>query len=61
MAKQATDTFVAVLRDGTEQTVTKGQVFVDGHAIVKHAPSLFVDFDSGEDKPAPRPGRKATS
>jgi len=59
MAKQATDTFVTTLQDGTEHKVTKGQVFVDGHPIVKHAPGLFVDFDTGEEvKPAAK-GRRA--
>lgn len=62
MAKQAIDTFVTTLPDGSERAVTKGQVFVDGHEIVKHAPSLFIDFDSGEDDKKPARGsRKASS
>ncbi len=61
MAKQATDTFVATLNDGTEHRVTRGEVFPDGHAIVRHAPSLFSEFDTGSnEKPATR-SRKATS
>jgi hypothetical protein len=61
MAKQATDTFVAVLKDGTEATVAKGQVFADNHVIVKHAPGLFADFDLGEESKPARVGRKASS
>ena len=61
MAKQATDTFVATLTDGTEHLVTRGAVFPDGHAIVRHAPALFNEFDTGpEEKPASR-SRKAAS
>jgi len=59
MAKQAMDTFVATLADGTEHKVVKGQVLHDGHVLVRHAPSLFVEFDTGEEvKPAR--GRKAS-
>lgn len=54
MAKQATDTFVATLPDGTEQFVKKGQVLPDAHVAVKHAPKLFVDFDTQETKPSRR-------
>jgi len=64
MAKQATDTFVAVLADGTERIVAKGQVLQNNHEVVRHAPSLFMDFDLGdeesdkEEAPAKRgPGR----
>lgn len=62
MAKQATDTFVATLKDGTEHTVTKGQVFADGHAVVRHAPALFGEFDTGEEaKPAAKTSRRSAS
>jgi hypothetical protein len=58
MAKQAIDTFVAVLADGTERVVVKGQVLQDGHEVVRHAPNLFVQFDTGDDVPTRRgPGR----
>lgn len=59
MAKQATDTFVATLTDGTERRVLRGEVFPDAHAIVRHAPGLFTDFDTRgeESKPAPRSRR----
>ena len=58
MAKQATDTFVADMTDGTQRRVTRGEVFPDGHAIVRHAPGLFTDFDTrGDEKPAPKPRR----
>lgn len=60
MAKQATDTFVAVMKDGTERRVVRGEVLSDSHAVVRHAPGLFVEFDNGDAKPAPR-GRKASS
>jgi hypothetical protein len=59
VAKQATDTFVADMKDGTQHFVTKGQVFTDGHPIVKHAPNLFVDFDTGEEA-KPARGRKSS-
>ena len=54
MAKQATDTFIAVLADGTERRVVRGEVLPDGHPVVKHAPNLFGEFENGEDKPAAR-------
>ena len=56
MAKQATDTFVAVLSDGTERRVVKGEVYADGHDVVRHAPGLFSDFGADE-KPA-KPTRR---
>ena len=60
MAKQATDTFVAVLPDGTERRVRVGDVLPDGHQVVRHAPGLFMEFDAGDEKPAPAPrSRKA--
>lgn len=61
MAKQATDTFVAVLSDGTERRVVAGEVFADGHAVVKHAPGLFREFDTGEETKQTRSSRKASS
>jgi len=61
MAKQATDTFVASMADGTERRVIRGEVFPDAHAIVRHAPGLFTDFDTRGDEPKPttRRGRAA--
>ena len=57
--KQAQDTFVAVLGDGTERFVTRGEVFPDSHELVKRdaagAGMLFRDLDLGEDEPAVRP------
>jgi hypothetical protein len=35
MAQQAQDTFVAVLADGTERLVTKGEMLPDSHELVK--------------------------
>ena len=58
MAKQATDTFVAELSDGIWQRVVRGEVFPDGHAIVRHAPGLFMDFDTrSEEEKKPRTRR----
>lgn len=59
MAKQATDTFVTVLPDGTERRVTKGEVFTDGHPVVKHAPGLFGEFETGVEE-KPRSSRKSS-
>lgn len=58
MAMQAQDTFVAVLGDGTERLVTKGEVLSDGHELVRRdrdgSGLLFRALDLGEeDKPAP--------
>jgi len=50
MAKQATDTFVTVMPDGSERTIVKGQVFQDGHEVVRHVPTLFAAFDTGKDE-----------
>jgi hypothetical protein len=59
MAQQAQDTFVAVLDDGTERLVTKGDVLPDSHELVKRdakgSGALFRPLDiDGEDKPAAR-------
>lgn len=35
MAQQAQDTFVAVLADGSERLVTRGDVLADSHELVK--------------------------
>jgi hypothetical protein len=65
MAQQAQDTFIAVLDDGTERLVTKGEVFADGHELVKRdlkgSGMLFRKLDLGEDEEAkPKPAaRKA--
>lgn len=54
MAKQAQDTFVAQLRDGTIRRVTKGEVLPDRHELVKRdaegSGTLFRDLDLGEDE-----------
>lgn len=52
MAKQATDTFVAVLADGSDRLVTKGEVFPNDHELVKRdakgTGGLFRDLDLGD-------------
>lgn len=35
MAQQAMDTFVAVMDDGSERLVTKGEMLPDSHELVK--------------------------
>jgi len=62
VAQQAQDTFVAVLGDGTERLVTRGEVLPDSHELVKRdadgAGLLFrpLNIDGDEEPPA-----KATS
>jgi hypothetical protein len=55
--QQAQDTFIAVLGDGTERFVAKGEVFPDGHELVKRdqagTGTLFRPLDLGEDEKAP--------
>lgn len=58
MAMQAQDTFVAVLDDGSERFVAKGEVLADGHELVKRdqrgSGMLFRPLDLGdEDEKAP--------
>lgn len=57
MAKQAQDTFVAELKDGTIRRVTKGEVLPDRHELVKRdmegSGTLFRDLDLGEDEKPP--------
>jgi hypothetical protein len=53
---QATDTFVATMKDGSDQLVTKGQVLPWGHELVKRdregSATLFRPLDlGGEDEP----------
>jgi hypothetical protein len=59
MAQQAQDTFIAVLDDGTERLVTKGEVFADGHELVKRdlkgSGMLFRKLDLGEAEAVPTP------
>lgn len=61
MAQQAQDTFIAVLDDGTERLVTKGEVFADGHELVKRdlkgSGMLFRKLDLGEEEAAPAPAK----
>jgi len=69
VAQQAQDTFVAVLDDGTERFVSKGEPFSDSHELVrrdvaatKATPGrlpLFRPLDLGEDE-APARGRKGS-
>jgi hypothetical protein len=62
MAQQAQDTFVAVLGDGTERLVTKGEMLPDSHELVKRdakgSGALFrplnIDGDETPGKPAPK-------
>lgn len=61
MAKQARETFVAELADGTIRRVTAGEVLPNSHELVKRdmdpekgAGNLFRDLDLGEDE-APKP------
>jgi hypothetical protein len=71
MAKQARETFVAELDDGTIRRVTAGEVLPNSHELVKRdmdpktgGGNLFRDLDLGEDdapKPSTRLGRKASS
>jgi hypothetical protein len=57
MAKQAMDTFVAMLDDGSQRFVTKGEVFPDKHELVKrdaaNSGTLFRDLDLGDEEPPP--------
>jgi hypothetical protein len=57
---QAQDTFVAVLDDGSERFVAKGEVLSDKHELVvrdqKGSGTLFRPLDLGEDdQPAAKP------
>jgi hypothetical protein len=58
MAQQAQDTFVAVLKDGTERLVTKGEVLPDSHELVKRdadgSGGLFRALNVDGDDPAPK-------
>lgn len=68
---QAQDTFAAVLDDGTEQLVTRGQPLPETHELVqrdlaasKSSPGrapLFRPLDDGEPDPRPRRGLKGGS
>jgi len=66
---QAQDTFVAVLDDGTERFVVKGDPFPDNHELVKRdlaaskdnptRTPLFRPLDLGEEESAkPRPAAR---
>ena len=60
--KEATDTFVAQMADGSERHVVKGQPFPDRHELVLRdadpetgSGALFRDADYGEaDEPRPK-------
>jgi len=52
------DTFVVVMPDGTERMVTKGQVLQDNHEVVRHAPTLFTQFDAGEEEAPEAPAKR---
>jgi hypothetical protein len=55
--QQAQDSFVAVLGDGTERFVSKGEVFPDSHELVKRDGKglLFRPMDLGEENPPVKP------
>ena len=54
---KAQDTFIAVLDDGTERLVTKGETLAGNHELVKRdlkgSGTLFRPMDTGEDEKAP--------
>jgi hypothetical protein len=54
---QATDTFVATMRDGSDQLVTKGQILSFGHELVKRdregTGTLFRPLDLGDNDERP--------
>jgi hypothetical protein len=57
MAQQAQDTFVALLDDGSERLVAKGEVLPDSHELVKRdqkgSGTLFRPLNlEGDDAPA---------
>jgi hypothetical protein len=61
---QATDTFVATLRDGSDHLVTKGQILPWGHELVKRdrdgSGTLFRPLDlGGEDEAGPEEPKSA--
>jgi hypothetical protein len=55
---QATDTFVATMKDGSDQLVTKGQVLPFGHELVKRdregSGTLFRPLDLGGEDEEPK-------
>lgn len=55
MAQQAQDTFVAVLDDGSERLVTRGELLPDSHELVKRDGkngTLFRPVNIDGDEPA---------
>jgi hypothetical protein len=63
---QATDTFVATMKDGSDQLITKGQVLPFGHELVRRdrdgSGTLFRPLDlGGEDEPDPKSETSATA
>jgi hypothetical protein len=60
---QATDTFVATLKDGSDHLVTKGQILPFGHELVKRdregSGTLFRTLDLGGDEPEPEEPKSA--
>lgn len=69
MAQQAQDTYVAVLADGSERLVTRGDVLADSHELVqrdlaasKDNPGrvpLFLPLNIDGDEPKAKPAAKA--
>jgi len=65
MAQQAQDTFVAVMDDGSERLVTRGEMLPDSHELVKRdakgAGTLFrpVNIDGDDTPPAKSAPAKA--
>lgn len=60
---QAQDTFVAMVADGSQQFVQKGDVLPDSHELVKRDLSgskvLFRALDTGQDDPPAKSDAKA--
>jgi hypothetical protein len=57
---KAADTFVAMLDDGTQAFVTKGDTLPDSHELVKRdqqgSGALFRPLDAGEEEAPPKSG-----
>lgn len=64
MAHQAQDTFVAMLADGSQRFVTRGEVLPDNHELVRRDRDgggvLFRPLDLGEEEPAVKPVVRGT-
>jgi len=64
---QATDTFVATMKDGSDQLVTKGQILPFGHELVRRdregSGGLFrpLDLGGGDDEAPAKSEAKAAA